>query len=438
MTTLSRLRAGELAGAQRLDLSAGLSEFPREIFDLADSLEVLNLSGNALSALPDDLHRLHRLRVLFCSDNQFTELPEAVGRCGRLEMVAFKANRIERVPASALPPALRWLILTDNRIDALPDALGQRPRLQKLMLAGNRLRALPESMAACRALELLRISANRFEALPGWLPSLPRLSWLAFAGNPVDEAAQAQAMDAQPTPTIDWHRLSLKQQLGEGASGVIHQADWLQPDGRPRPVAVKLFKGAVTSDGWPHSEMAACISAGTHPGLIPVLGRIENHPAASAGLVLELVDTTFRNLAGPPSLQSCTRDVYADDARWSPDTALRMARGIASAVARLHARGILHGDLYGHNILWNGQGDGLLGDFGAASFLPSDDAAQSRALQRIESRAFGCLIEELLDRCAPADAATQALLAGIRSRCLDDDPAARPLFAEIAAALAAQ
>ena len=66
MHTLAQLRAGSLAGITRLDLSDGLTEFPREIFDLADSLEVLNLSDNAWSSLPEDLHRLTRLRVLFC------------------------------------------------------------------------------------------------------------------------------------------------------------------------------------------------------------------------------------------------------------------------------------------------------------------------------------------------------------------------------------
>lgn len=75
MDTLAQLRAGQLAGIKRLDLSCGLTEFPREIFDLADSLEILNLSGNALSSLPEDLHRLTRLRILFCSDNRFSEVP---------------------------------------------------------------------------------------------------------------------------------------------------------------------------------------------------------------------------------------------------------------------------------------------------------------------------------------------------------------------------
>ena len=140
MHTLAQLRAGELSGITRLDLSCGLTEFPAEIFDLADTLEILNLSGNALSCLPDDLHRLTRLRVLFCSDNQFTALPACLGQCTALTMIGFKANRIADVPGAALPPLLRWLILTDNCIDTLPSELGERAHLQKLMLAGNRLR----------------------------------------------------------------------------------------------------------------------------------------------------------------------------------------------------------------------------------------------------------------------------------------------------------
>lgn len=101
MHSLEQLRRGELTGISRLDLSAGLVEFPREIFDLADSLEVLNLSGNRLSSLPDDLPRLHRLRILFCSENAFTQVPAVLGQCPQLEMAGFKSNAIEHLPAAA-------------------------------------------------------------------------------------------------------------------------------------------------------------------------------------------------------------------------------------------------------------------------------------------------------------------------------------------------
>ena len=167
----------------------GLAELPDEVFDLADTLEVLNLSGNALSSLPDDLHRLPHLRVLFCSDNAFTELPECLGQCAKLSMIGFKANQISHVSAAALPPLLRWLILTDNRISQLPSELGERPLLQKLMLAGNQLTQLPESLTNCSNLELIRIASNRLTGLPDWLLALPSLTWLAYAGNPVEMAA---------------------------------------------------------------------------------------------------------------------------------------------------------------------------------------------------------------------------------------------------------
>ncbi|WP_265942399.1 leucine-rich repeat-containing protein kinase family protein [Dechloromonas sp. A34] len=433
LNTLEQLCAGELAGCRRLKLACGLSEFPREIFDLADTLEILDLSGNALSSLPDELPRLHKLRILFCSDNQFTELPEVLGQCAQLGMIGFKANQIRTVSAAALPSALRWLILTDNRIDELPAEMGRCAQLQKLMLAGNRLQALPPELANCRRLELLRIAANQLSALPEWLFSLPRLSWLAYAGNPFCEnVASAQT----PIGSITWSQLQILHRLGEGASGVIHEAEWQHGDGS-QPVAVKLFKGALTSDGLPQNEMAACIGAGSHPNLIPMLGRIDGHPENVDGLVMALIERGFSNLAGPPSLESCTRDVYHDNTRFTLDSAMRLVLGIASAASHLHALGIVHGDLYAHNILHAGDGQALLGDFGAASFFAPDDRPLAEALQRIEVRAFACLLDELLERCVVPVHASDLLkaLTGLQTACAEEKVEARPLFAEIVATL---
>ena len=434
MHTLEQLRAGALQGITRLQLRAGLTEFPREIFDLADTLEILDLTGNALAALPDDLPRLHKLRILFCSNNRFTELPAMLGSMPALTMVGFKANQIASVPASALPPALRWLVLTDNRVEHLPDELGRRPAMQKLMLSGNRLKTLPDTMADLHQLELLRLAANAFEALPTWLTKLPRLAWLACAGNPWG-AERAQAMSAAPAPLIHWGQLALQQQLGEGASGVIHRADW-QHDGGSTPVAVKLYKGEMTSDGSPLNEMAACVAAGLHPHLIPVLGRIAGHPDQAQGLVMALLDPAFVNLAGPPSLASCTRDIYDNDKRLSWPAMLAIAHGVAAATAQLHERGILHGDLYAHNILHDDLGRCVLSDFGAAAFY--DTATPDAApLQQLEVRAFGLLLDELVQRCTPAAGGQPAALPHLTQLAQDclAPPAERPMFAAITARL---
>ncbi|GAB3835974.1 leucine-rich repeat domain-containing protein [Hymenobacter jeollabukensis] len=440
MHTLEQLRAGQLAGATRLDLAAGLTEFPREIFDLADTLEVLNLSGNRLRTLPADLHRLHRLRILFCSDNLFEEVPASVGQCPALSMVGFRTNQIRTLPAAALPPQLRWLILSNNRLQALPPEIGRCTRLQKLMLAGNELRELPAELAQCHHLELLRLAANRLDHLPAWLLRMPRLSWLGYAGNPFADRSEAAVLARHPTRQIPWPELTLEQKLGEGASGVISRAVWQPAGAEPQTVAVKLFKGAITSDGLPRSEMDAYISAGRHASLIGVEGQITGHPAGTEGLVLTLISPRYGNLAGPPSFATCSRDVYEAATRFTLPAALRIATGIAGAAAHLHAQGITHGDLYGHNILVEPGGHALLGDFGAASFFEPDDAATAQGLQALEVRAFGCLLEELLERCDVASAAEQAALAplwALQRQCGQPEVAARPTFAAIERALAA-
>lgn len=423
MHSLEDLKAGRLHGLTRLDLCQGLSEFPREIFALADTLEVLNLTGNALHDLPEDLHRLTRLRVLFCSENRFEHVPRAVGRCERLETVGFKSNCIHQLDAHALPASLRALVLTDNRLERLPEALGDCSQLQKLMLAGNRLTALPDSLARCERLELLRIASNRLTALPDWLLRMPRLAWLAYADNPLPQALRAPAVQAS-CPRIHWAHIALGKELGRGASGLIHLAHW---HAHPDPVAVKLYKGEITSDGSPLAEMIACLAAGDHRQLVRVIGRIDDHPLQRPALVMQLIDPNWFNLAGPPSLGSCTRDSYPDARRLALPAARRLLAGIASVSAHLHARGINHGDLYAHNILCDTEGDCLLGDFGAASFHPPSTDTETAAVERLEVRAFGILIEELLDGCDQDDTSLRSLA----QRCQQPDVSARPGFAQL-------
>ncbi|GJD94743.1 leucine-rich repeat-containing protein kinase family protein [Methylobacterium iners] len=422
LARLEALRRGDLAGARELRLP-GITAFPDEIFGLADTLELLDLGGGTLTDLPADLGRLHRLKALFCSGNRFERLPPVLGDCAALSQVGFRGMAIREVAEEALPPQLRWLTLTDNRIEALPDALGRRPKLQKLMLAGNRLRTLPASLAGAPNLELLRLSANTLDALPTWITALPRLAWLSWSGNPFEGG-----IDRGNAAAIPWSHLEPGDLLGEGASGRVHRAFWREGGTGPsRPVALKLFKGTMTSDGIPDHEMAACLLAGAHPHLTGALGRVTDHPENAQGLVMPLLPPDWGVLAGPPSLESCSRDVYDPGLRLAPAAALHLARGVAAAASHLHGRALLHGDLYAHNILWDGAvGEAVLSDFGAASMLPAGDAG--RALQRLDVRAWGLLLGELLDRC---DAPGAAALRALEEACVQPDPAARPLMAEV-------
>ena len=438
MHTLEQLRSGALAGTRQLKLNARLTHFPPEILDLADTLEVLDLSHNQLDALPPDFGRLRKLRVFFASWNRFEVLPDVLGECPQLSQVGLRNNRIHTLPAAALPPRLRWLTLTDNQLRQLPAELGECPALEKLMLSGNQLQTLPETLAGLPALALLRIAANRIGTLPGWLWQMPALAWLAGAGNPWC-GPPSPGPDA---PVIDWADLTLGPVLGEGASGVTHRARW-QPAAAPvdagRDVAVKLFRGQLTSDGLPESEQAASLAAGPHPALCGALGRLAGHPQGLAGLVMPLMPEGLHALAGPPSLASCSRDVYAPALRLPGTAALRLLTDAAQALAHLHAHGVLHGDVYAHNLLWRpATGQAVLSDFGAALRWPAAQAACWPQAQRLEVLAFGHLLEEVLAHLDDTAEATLApALRHWQQRCADRHPARRPLMGEVAAALAA-
>ena len=118
--TLDQLINGQLAGSREIRLThLGLKEFPLQILELADSLELLDLSGNQLSHLPDEIALLKKLKIVFFSDNCFEVFPDILSQLPHLEMVGFKANAIHTISEQALPPQLRWLILTQNKITSL-------------------------------------------------------------------------------------------------------------------------------------------------------------------------------------------------------------------------------------------------------------------------------------------------------------------------------
>jgi serine/threonine protein kinase len=119
---------------------------------------------------------------------------------------------------------------------------------------------------------------------------------------------------------------------------------------------------------------------------------------------------------------------------------LRLAYGVSSAVLHLHERGLTHGDLYAHNILCTADGQSLLSDFGAAGFLDLGHVAQAQAIQRLEVRAFGLLLAELLQHLDtnlghPNNVPVQQALQQLSAQCCNEAPQQRPLFADIAAQL---
>ena len=449
MDKLTELRADRDSGSKsRIDLSdCKLTTedfgaiFESDILPHAETLEILNLGGNHMTELPDSFAKLKKLKILFFASNDFESIPMVLKDI-ELNMLSFKGNQLKSIPEGALNPSITWLILTDNQLTSLPRGIGKLTGLRKVMLAANKLTSLPEEMKQCVNIELIRLSSNALTELPDWLLELPRLSWIAFAGNkglPGTEINEDTNNESE-FEVIDYADLDVKEKLGEGASGEVYRA--LHSN---REVALKFFRGAATSDGLPEDEIKVMQQLGNHDSSVSILGTVKGAPGGQLAAVLPLIPPSFKILGNPPSFDTCTRDTYPKEKSFTTRETIDILEAIAGVCHHLHCRGLSHGDIYAHNILVEEKGGdsgervlirtrSKLSDFGAASFASFLHPKQVSLLEKVEVRAFGCLVEELTDRIVGEGEETAAVVGQLRDlqkRTRMDEVHTRPSFFDV-------
>lgn len=418
----------------------GLTAVPREIGRLA-SLVHLDLGGNDLVTLPDELALCANLDVLFVlGARRMTRIPRVLGSMPSITRLGLRSNGIEVVEGDALPPNVVHLILTDNAISLVDDrAYDRLKNVKKLMLANNRLEAFGAGGNAAKlvSLELLRLANNRLRRVEPALLELPRLAWLAMAGNPcLDGGLAARAALAIPEISLDDVDFGVLggEALGAGASGVVRAAAW-----RGAPVAVKTLL-PTSSDGRAVDELAVYrnLAATAWPeSLIRALAVAPPADGRDAAVIMERLPRSVRDLAKPPTIAEVTADRYGETERFSVAFALRTLRGVAAGCAALHAARVSHGDVYGHNVLVDdARGLVKLGDFGAAFvYRGALEAGAENLFEKIEVRAFGVLAAELAARLAQASGATRTALAALADACLQGHVRRRPTFSEVVTTL---
>lgn len=349
----------------------------------------------------------------------------------------------------SLNPSVGWLILTDNKIKSVPASIGKLSKLQKLMLANNELETVPDELANCKELELIRISNNKLTVIPQWLFKLPKLAWLASSGNP----CSAPITESADKKCVKYAELNIGDKIGEGASGNVYKLNRVVEDGKENEeeeeMVLKLFKSERTSDGDPRDEMGINLMI-SHPHILSCLGYVDDGPTdvppagqsnPALGIVFPLL-TGCTSLAGPPSFDTVSRDVYPESAKFSLAYISNLLLGVASACRYLHARKLSHGDLYGHNLLVSDDGTPTLVDFGAATHfvqeVKCDMSSEHRSgncselpYEGLEVNAFGILMTEVVSRHCAAGKEREgavAALTNLAAQCTNADTSARPNF----------
>ena len=229
-------------------------------------------------------------------------------------------------------------------------------------------------------------------------------------------------------PSLD-ARYALGETIAVGGSATIARAMDARLD---RAVAVKRPR---TDDRGAHERIrheATILARLAHPSVVACLDVVED--ARAPALVLQLID-------GPNLVQ------HAEAAPIDGDIARAWAVEVSRALAHVHARGIVHGDLKPQHIVVAVDGHTVLVDFDRAHDLaratPREasgvEAYAAPEVQRgaTTSIASDCYALGVVLRWLAAHAEDGDRWVALIAPLLDVDPARRPSVAAIARALAA-
>ncbi|KAI0173057.1 hypothetical protein GGR52DRAFT_370121 [Hypoxylon sp. FL1284] len=181
-------------------------------FTSLQSLEILDLHGNNISSLPDNLDKLSRLRMLNLNENAFEALPfQSLSRLPLTELLARKnklsgtlmgpgvegfpqlqildvaANQIQMVIDSSQPlklPSLHQLTVSMNRILSLPD-MSTWTSLLTVNADENSITTFPDGLTTLENIRHVDFTSNDIRVIPPEVARMDSLAMLRITGNPL-------------------------------------------------------------------------------------------------------------------------------------------------------------------------------------------------------------------------------------------------------------
>ncbi|XP_044719057.1 leucine rich repeat domain-containing protein [Hirsutella rhossiliensis] len=125
------------------------------------ALKDLKLSKNRLSGpLNSALSNLELLEMLDVHGNSITALPQGVENLSPVHTVSLSMNRLQELPDMSTWTSLVTLTVDENSISSIPNSFTSLEKLRHADLSSNDIRAVPPEIARMAGLSMLRLTGN--------------------------------------------------------------------------------------------------------------------------------------------------------------------------------------------------------------------------------------------------------------------------------------
>lgn len=129
-----------------------------------DKVYRLDLSGQKLKDIPDDIYILKNLNALDLSGNRLKELPDRLGEFTHLQELRASRNKLLQLPTGLCRLVhLKRMDVSRNALIGLPKCIGALTEMVSMDLWDNDLAEFPEEMADMEALRFMDLRAIQFE-----------------------------------------------------------------------------------------------------------------------------------------------------------------------------------------------------------------------------------------------------------------------------------
>ncbi|KAK7942610.1 Leucine-rich repeat-containing protein 40 [Apiospora aurea] len=243
-------------------------------FSKLENLEILDLHGNEITALPEGVENLTRLRILNLNENAIDSLPfKAFAKLPLIELLARK-NRLSGTlihpeveslpqlqildvsvnqltllasvdtPGALAMPSLHQLTLSCNRLRALPD-VGSWKRLLTLNADENSIAAIPDGFTKLENLKHVDFTSNDIRVIPPEIARMDSLGMLRLSGNPLRD----KKFTSLTTEELKSNLFGRLEPLADEMGGIQNFSNGIDASSRPRKASNAVRQGAS-----PHND----------------------------------------------------------------------------------------------------------------------------------------------------------------------------------------